>query len=170
MSSERVCSICWCYYSYAELAFRKELSLPSALTVCFSSLPWHLRGDAVSHVLTFLIPVCWLSSVASLQLPLESWWGHTFPLYMVGPIDHALLPTPVYLCCQAVLPWLSSHLLLDCGVAFGGSRCTVGISYTSCMYSVLLSAFWPPVFKEWEPSWVWGYVYQMTSTASVTET
>lgn len=48
MSSERVCSICWCYYSYAELAFRKELSLPFALTVCFSSLPWHLRAETVS--------------------------------------------------------------------------------------------------------------------------
>lgn len=144
---------------------------------------WHLERNCLCHLLSLCalvlspgtsevtqFPMCWLSSVASLQLPLESWWGHTFPLYMVGPIDHALLPTPVYLCCQAVLPWLSSHLLLDCGVAFGGSRCTVGISYTSCMYSVLLSAFWPPVFKEWEPSWVWGYVYQMTSTASVTET
>lgn len=88
----------------------------------------------------------WLSSAPSLQWLLESWWGHTFPLSLFGRVGTAVLPTLVYSCCQALLPWLPSHLLLGLRSGFWGAPPALLVSPTLAtwtLHTILHLAFWP---------------------------
>lgn len=80
--------------------------MPSALCALVSSPELRLS-------IPFLITMCWLSSAPILQILLESWWGHTFPFHLFGPVGSAVLLTPVCGCSQAVDSLYSafSHLL-----------------------------------------------------------
>lgn len=82
--------------------------MPSALCALVSSPELRLS-------IPFLITMCWLSSAPILQILLESWWGHTFPFHLFGPVGSAVLLTPVCGCSQAVDSLYSafSHLLLQ---------------------------------------------------------
>lgn len=81
------------------MAFGDMLSLPSALNVCFSPLPSHLRIEAVhplphSHALTFQCSqfTITLGKLVRAHLPV-----------LFGSVGNAVLPTPASGCCQAVL-------------------------------------------------------------------
>lgn len=81
VSSARFCPAHSYLGTYAELAFRDMLALPSALCVCFSPLPSHLKTEAVhslphSHALTFQCSqfTITLRKLVRAHLPILSVW------------------------------------------------------------------------------------------------
>lgn len=106
------------------MAFGDTLSLASALSVCFSPLPSHLRTEAVhslphSHALTF--------QCSQFTITLRKLVRAHFPV-LFGSVGNAVLPTSAYGCCQAVLLLLPSHLLLTVVWVSGGISCNAGLS------------------------------------------